>query len=447
VTRIFIFLLCLVPTNHVAAERYRVHVETSLETDDWYSRYGYDVRKNALSHRIQLDVFPSSSSRISQRAAFDLRLGMDLGREPDEAEQPGAVRRTQLDLYRAEWQLPPLLPNTRITLGRQPTWDVLGMGSFDGVTVRINPLPWLHLRTRGGFGLQHHWQSVGPTLPTPIASDSKQVGYVIGAGIRMVPSTSVEAELAYHRQFDTHVQRDELGWLAAWKPIKRVSFQHRAIVDLVFGAMADVGLRLVSGWSYVDAAVGISYLRPRFSSDSIWVAFAPVPHHMADAELRIKYGPWNLSTGAESKRFQDLNGIDTGLLQLGPNQSENQAFAGYASLMYHWGPVIRPGVFGIHGRASQGFGGNYETLAFRLKTPTGGSRSLGRFGLENALGLAWFEQHHDSMWNGGSAWTRIAIDWSPDEGVLVDIATDVFAGLRVQERIRFSINLTMENLW
>ena len=425
--------------------QYRVRVQTSLDTDDWASGYGYQIEQTDLRHRLQLDIQPGDSD--GGHLSFDLLAGTDLGPGPSSDTLDRPLRRTQLDIYRAQWVLPTLLPKTRLTLGRQIFWDLLGMGGLDGVSFDLRPRPWINLTAHGGLALRDRWSNLGPSMPEPIAETPNRIGYIVGGTIGLRPHRSTALKSTFRRQFDSNVQSEELGWSLAWAPGAGLHTFYSGIADLVFLNLVDTQLGAQLRWRGYSLGATASYQRPRFSADSIWAAFAPAPFHGLDLNVAYRGGPWSASAAFEIRQFQPNASESADLFDLDEMSANDRAVTARYAATYRWSQERRGGAVGIYGRASDGFGGRYGTGALRAQTPINTGTPVQRLFLDTHLGCAWFEEPHRNLWTGGSGWGRAALAWLADEGLTFDAGLDSFFGPATQTRLRFSFAVRMDNSW
>ena len=68
--------------------------------------------------------------------------------------------------------------------------------------------------------------------------------------------------------------------------------------DLIFEQISEWRLLTEFAWEQNRIALEAAYLRPRFDADSIWVAFAPAPHHSASVHASKFMGKFNWVHGS-----------------------------------------------------------------------------------------------------------------------------------------------------
>ncbi|MEE2757667.1 MAG: hypothetical protein VYA30_13510 [Myxococcota bacterium] len=442
------FLLILFSsTLPVNAERYHVKLDTVLNMDRWYSGYEYMVETTDINHRLRLHIFEGTPGDESTITTFDMAISSDIGPEADAYRQWGSGRRTNLEIYQGSVTLLKLVPRSRIKLGRQIFWDALGAGAFDGISLQTTPFSMVHLTGRFGQTLRPNTARFGYFLPSPVTGERRRRGYLIAGRLRLEPMDALHGEFGYRRHFNDQLQREEISASARVQPAPWSSNTVLICADLIFEQISEWRLLTEFAWEQNRIALEAAYLRPRFDADSIWVAFAPAPHHSASVNASKFMGKIQLGARIDGTLFQtDFDSLEP--FNTAHWAKENTATRGSLFVNYRLSRGGVPsGSMGIQGHISRGYGGQFTAVSTNTHIPLANSRSFSRVSIRSRLGVAQLSRDSSLVWSGLSSWGLVGVDWRPDDGVLSQLAVEGFSGMPESEHIRIFLAVRMENFW
>jgi hypothetical protein len=200
----------------------------------------------------------------------------------------------------------------RVRAGRQQTLSGLGFTGYDGLDVRVAPLPWLRAEAYGGRSLarglyEPRHEALRPI--EPFVPD--QNAWLVGAFLEVEPRTGTAISGRYQRE----IWADRVGLIS-----ERAALDVRSDLpgplrmdasldyDLGFGRVGKAHLtlrsRLPEGWGWLEAT-GRRYV-PYFDMSTIWGFFSPTPYH--EGELKgtlLKLRPLTVWASAGWRTYGD----------------------------------------------------------------------------------------------------------------------------------------------
>jgi len=441
------FLMSFGFVMDVNAERYHLKLDTVLRMDRWYSGYESTVETTDINHRLRLHVFEGTPGDESIITRVDMAVSSDIAPAAEDYRQWGSGRRTTLEIYQGSVTLLKLIPRSRLTLGRHLFWDAFGAGALDGLSLDIAPFSKINLTGRVGQTLRPSTARFGYLLPSPVAGEQRKRGYLVAGRLRLDVMDAIHTEFGYRRHFNDQLQREEISASAVFEPTPWSSNTVLICTDLIFKNISEWRIQTGLSWNQNRVSVEAAYLRPRFDADSIWVAFAPAPHHAASMSASKRVGQLRMGGRLDGTLFQ------TQLSSLEPFKTadwskENTAKRGSLFANYRFnGGRTQQGLVGIQGHISRGYGGDFSALSTHAVIPLTSNVSFSRVSIRSRLGVAQLSQGSSSPWSGLSSWGLAGVDWRPDDGVLSQLAVEGFTGMPGSDHVRIFLAVRMENFW